>query len=65
MGKGLKQTTMVTMAEENIQMVNKQMKRCLTTLVKQEMQIKATVKYHFTPTTMAITKWKERRKTDR
>ena len=45
-------------------MVNKHMKRCLTTLVKQEMQIKATIRYQFTPTTMAITKRKEGRKTD-
>ena len=41
---------------EDIQMVNKPMKRCLTSLVFSKLQIKATVKYHFVGTRVAIMK---------
>ena len=34
-------------------MTNKQMKRCSTSLVINEIQVKITVRYHFTPTKMA------------
>ena len=50
------QRAWIDISKEDMQIVIRQMEKCLTVLIIRDTQIKAIVRYHLTPIRMAITK---------